>query len=119
VKTKLYILDDANNVIALPITMDSKENVLKCGMFMEQMERRRVGDTTVGNYRISTVFLGLDHGFSLDGEEHTPILFETMVFSYSNEVDKLHDLYQDRYATWDEAVVGHKAVVKLICNTLS
>ena len=61
---------------------------------------RRVGlDENDGGVRVSTVFLGLDHGFGR-GE---PVLFETMVFGGS------HDGDQKRYATWDEAVAGHHA----------
>jgi hypothetical protein len=59
---------------------------------------------------ISTVFLGLDHSFSLDGP---PILFKTMVFGGSL------DESQDRYATWDEAVAGHDKWVRKVCSTES
>jgi hypothetical protein len=38
--------------------------------------RRQVGQSFVGAYRISTVFLGLDHSFF----EGPPLIFETMVF---------------------------------------
>ena len=49
---------------------------------------------------VSTVFLGLDHGLM-----GPPQLFETMVFSDYGGGD------MDRYATWDEAVAGHDAMV--------
>ena len=78
---------------------------------------RRVAETFVGRaryvlrggpkpVRVSTVFLGLDHG--LGGK---PLWFETMVFG-----GKL-DQEQDRYETWDEAVAGHKAMVKKVRRT--
>ena len=38
---------------------------------------RRVGADDIGGFRVSTVFLGIDHGFADDG---APILWETMVF---------------------------------------
>jgi hypothetical protein len=56
------------------------------------------------NILVSTVFLGLDHRHSGD----VPILFETMIFG------GLFDQYQNRYATWDEAVVGHNEAVKKV-----
>jgi len=65
---------------------------------------RQVARETIGESEISTVFLGLDHQWG----EGPPILFETMVFG-----GKLAD-EQDRYSTWDEAVAGHKAIVKRV-----
>jgi hypothetical protein len=69
---------------------------------------RRVAFDMVGDgdarVEISTVFLGIDHNF---GVGRVPILFETMVFGGPE------DGYCDRYATWDEAVVGHAAAVVL------
>lgn len=64
----------------------------------------RVGSTEVGEAWVSTVFLGLDHGWA----PGPPVLFETMVFGgpFNEE--------QDRYCTWDEAVVGHAEMVKRI-----
>jgi hypothetical protein len=66
---------------------------------------RQVGDTTVGEALISTVFLSMNHNFG-QGE---PILFETMVFSEGS-----NDTYEEftrRYETWDDAWHGHCAVV--------
>jgi len=60
--------------------------------------------------RISTVFLGLDN--SLIGSD-IPILFETMIFGGK------HDLYQERYATWEQADKGHKIAVKLAKKDLN
>lgn len=54
-------------------------------------------------YRISTVFLGLDHSFSEDAE---PLLFETLIF------DGEFDGEMERYSTWDEAVEGHAKMIK-------
>lgn len=61
---------------------------------------RTVRQTRVGEQRVSTVFLGLDHSF-VDGTK--PLVFETMVF----EGDSYEDKFCKRYCTWDEAVVGH------------
>lgn len=67
-------------------------------------EERRVAHTIVGESRISTVFLCLDHQHG-DGP---PLLFETMVFG-----GPLTD-EQERYSTWDEAEEGHKRKVKRV-----
>ena len=66
---------------------------------------RRVAEDRVGNVWVSTVFLGLDHGWV----EGRPILFETMVFAVDDEDGA--DLHQERYATWDEAAAGHARIV--------
>ncbi len=67
-------------------------------------EKRRVGyDDFDGGY-VSTVFLGLDHNFGRTGP---PLLFETMIFGGPN------DGYQERYATWDEAVEGHARILTM------
>lgn len=58
-----------------------------------------VAKDEVNGYRISTVFLGLDHSFG-DGP---PLLFETMVFTG----DDWGDLECERYSTYDEAEAGH------------
>ena len=65
---------------------------------------RRVALDNVGDVRISTVFLGLDHSFGYG----PPLLFETLVFG--GELDK----EMERYTTWDEAVKGHKVMVKRV-----
>lgn len=55
------------------------------------------------NITVSTVFLGLDHGFG----GGVPILFETMIFGGK------HDERMFRYATWAEAERGHWQACKL------
>lgn len=59
---------------------------------------RRVALTEVPFGSVSTVFLGLDHGWG----QRTPILFETMAFWDGGGDD------QDRSGTWDEAMAIHK-----------
>lgn len=66
----------------------------------------RVAETTIGDFWISTVFLGLDHRFSGNGP---PIVFETMVFSHKG--DCASDENMARYCTFEEAQRGHDAVV--------
>jgi hypothetical protein len=57
---------------------------------------------TAGMVCISTVFLGLDHNRSDAGP---PILFESIIFDGQRNEKRI------RYATWDEAVAGHQALL--------
>lgn len=95
-----YILDGHT-----PVECD---DLMKWGQWMGSADRH-VNTTMVGDVKVSTVFLGLDHSFGDDGP---PILFETMIFGGE------HDEYQDRYATWDEAVDGHKKAVDMVSSDL-
>ena len=83
---------------------------IKIGDFMEwarQFEtmNRRVGLDLIGDIRISTVFLGLDHNFMFDGP---PVLWETMIFGGQ------FDGEQDRYTSYEDAVAGHAAMVQKV-----
>jgi len=69
-----------------------------------QKANRQVAHDRVGDVRVSTVFLGLDHGYG-DGP---PVLFETMIFGGP------HDQYQERYSTWEEALDGHLKALALV-----
>ncbi len=73
-----------------------------------QMDRH-VAQDVIGDIRISTVFLGLDHNH-FDGP---PILFETMIFGGQ------HDEYQARCSTWEQAVEQHAGAVALVRVTLN
>lgn len=78
---------------------------LKWAQMFERTELRRVAFTELPNEHgfISTVFLGLDHGFSDDAP---PMLFETMSHLGGEWED-----YFARYHTWAEAEAGHAAIV--------
>lgn len=67
-------------------------------------DNRRVAVDVGPGWRLSSVFLGLDHGW---GGKGPPILFETMLFRSG----KADDLDCQRYATWDECLAGHDAWV--------
>lgn len=66
---------------------------------------RQVARDVIGPYRVSTVFLGLDHSFTTDGP---PLIFETMVFTSARGI------YMDRCATWEEAEAMHAKAVALV-----
>lgn len=67
---------------------------------------RFVRQDTIGDVRISTVFLGIDHQFG-DGP---PLIFETMIFGGE------HDQYQDRCSTWQQAEDMHARACALVRN---
>src|SRR5215469_5778666 len=96
-------------------------NLLEWGEWLETADRR-VDETFIGKYRVSTVFLGLDHRFG----KGKPILFETMIFladaqrregeslddwskrtNLLNEGDPLVE-YQTRSSDWLEAERDHE-----------
>lgn len=77
------------------------------------MSNHIIGRTEIGKYLISTV--------KLPGAEESPevfkgLIYETMVF----EVDEVHgNTTSDvcvRYATYDEAVIGHENIVRDFFN---
>lgn len=70
----------------------------------DQEDKRRLASTYIDDVWISTVFLGIDHGWA----SNVPILFETMAFG--GPIDQ----YQDRYATWDEAIAGHERMCEAV-----
>ena len=79
------------------------DNVLEWAKWFEKAERH-VAQESVGEVRISTVFLGLDHGWG----EPKPVLFETIVFGGTLDQE------QDRYYTWGEAEAGHRKIVERV-----
>ena len=54
---------------------------------------------------VSTVFLGIDHGWD---DETPPHIFETMIFGGE------HDEYQARYSTLAEARAGHLQACRMV-----
>lgn len=94
-----YVLDDEKNVVPCDLKTWSE-------MF-EDISRRRVAETEIGDYWVSTVLLGLTHDFGDNGE---PLIFETMVFAGK---DARED-YCTRYATWDEALEGHEKATQWV-----
>ena len=68
----------------------------------QEKQDRTVAKSTIGDYLVSTVFLGLDHQWH---EHGPPLLFETMVFG-KGPLDER----QERCTTWEEAEAMHKAM---------
>ena len=74
-----------------PITQDEWLHIL------EDPEKKRVALTGHGDVIITTIYLGVDHGYGYG----PPLIFETMVFG--GEFDK----EQERYSTIEQARAGH------------
>lgn len=105
-----YILDEHKNIVPV-------YDIIEWATWCENnRENKRVSKTTIGDSCVSTVFLGVDHNFSLYGDV-TPVLFETMVYNEANEtwVDK----YTERYCTYAEALMGHSLIVSRIKKKLN
>jgi hypothetical protein len=92
--------------------------VVECADLMQwakwfEMSRKdgsfRVAGTEVGDYWVSTVFLGLNHNWALSGP---PVLFETIVFSEKEDFGS--DEQMARYCTYEEAERGHNRLVEML-----
>lgn len=90
-------------------------NTLDWARWFEKADRRVAEDNLAMGFRVSTVFLGLDHNYFMLGP---PALFETMIFrgdpSDKDREKKLKawsELYMARYPTWKEAVAGHQSAL--------
>jgi len=70
-------------------------------------QNRIIASKMIDGITISTVFLGIDHGFG-----GKVMLFETMIFGGD------HDDYCERYSTWEEAEAGHQTAVNLVTESL-
>lgn len=97
IKAGMFVLDGHQ---VIPCT-----NILEWGRMMESKDRI-VAQEHIGNAFISTVFLGVDHGWGPCSEG---LVFETMVFDSPDGDDRT-----TRYRTWDEAEAGHKKMVEEI-----
>lgn len=100
-----------------PISMREWGRRLEDDSWKAVKRSKQVRQDFVGRYRVSTVWLGLDHSHGLGGP---PLIFETMVFE-RRRARGIFGLYhpdvfdiQWRYATEEEALRGHYAVRKLV-----
>jgi len=65
--------------------------------------------THIGDLLVSTVYLGIDHGFFEGGP---PMIFETMVFD-----EDRNEGFVNRYATVEDATKGHWRAVEYARDT--
>lgn len=77
------------------------DDIREWGRMWDQPDGRIVARDSVGEVRVSTVFLGVDHNMGTG----RVLLFETMTFG--GDVDE----WTWRYSTWDEAAAGHERIV--------
>jgi hypothetical protein len=93
-------------------------SLMEWGEWLEDRERRIVAYTGNATKWVSTVFLGLDHRHWGKGP---PILFESMAFVHEGRTMNYfgrgeeavpETLDQQRYSSWDDAEIGHKAMVR-------
>lgn len=93
-----WIRDERGNV--RPATM------MEWGRWLETTsdDAKRVAHAAIGDdVVVSTVFLGMDHGFPPD--PHRPVLWETLVFG------GVLDGEMCRYRSEEEALRGHREMV--------
>lgn len=84
---------------------DRDSNEISHDRFMELQAKesyRVVKQEEVNDFYISTIWLGLDHGFG----QSEPMIFETLVFTNDGIQGEMF-----RYSTLDQAVKGHKALI--------
>lgn len=92
-----YVLDAERNVVPA--------DVLTWAAFFENDDNRQVAIDYPNNVCVSTVFNGLPLASELLTQPAHPLLFETRVFG------GLLDGEVRRYASWNEAVAGHAAIL--------
>jgi hypothetical protein len=85
------------------------EDLLTWARWLEDDNHRIVAQEIVAGFKVSTVFLGVDHGLHGHGP---PILWETMIFGPDHKT--AFDGYQERYTSRREALEGHDAAVKMV-----
>jgi hypothetical protein len=73
-------------------------------LLFEDPMQRIVGLTAVGEVKVSTVLLVIDHGHGAG----PPLIFETLVFGGDRDGE------MDRYHTLTEAQLGHLEMVKRV-----
>ncbi len=73
-------------------------------------ERQIALDQLPDGTMVSTVFLGIDHNVSniINPGSSPPILYETMIFVGKNTQHQQYDHELQRYATKEEALLGHQ-----------
>lgn len=104
-----------------PRYFDRKGNpmaLLDWARLCEDDDYKIVKQEDVGDYFVSTVWVGLNMAFWRE----MPIkIFETMIFVKDKEQKRKDpiDGYQDRYSTEEEAIEGHEKAVKIAKGELS
>lgn len=107
-----YVMDDDMNAVEVPF--------VEWGVYKHDNRAEvQIRIDIIGKWVISTVFLGVDHGFNWDQRPgYKPVLWETMIFYEAPRMWKKQGRYPDRqmwrYTSTPDAVAGHERVVKLV-----
>jgi hypothetical protein len=91
-----YVLNDAHE--AVPVGSLEEWAAWAAAQDAAGRDYRRVALEELGDIRVSTVFLGMDHNHFGNGP---PLIFETIIFGGP------HNEWQQRCSTWDEALQQH------------
>lgn len=114
-----YMLDEKGEVVV-------EKDLMTWARWLESAgTKRQVGENIVGDYTVSTVFLGLDHDFSGTG---IPVLWETLVFENKETEIKVGtrmrpirktldvgDTFR-RYTSKEDALKGHEEVMAYVAS---
>lgn len=102
-----YILDDKGDPIPC------EDLMMWATWFEENRNQRIVKQDVIRKSKVSTVFLGLDHGWPLRPFGHKPILWETIVFGGPLDQE------QDRCSgNREQAEAMHARMVENVKSTL-
>lgn len=97
-----WVLDKQHKVI--------RATLMEWATFMQVPRVRQVGSVRVSGFLVSTIFLGIDHGW----EQGPPVLWESMVFGLT-----AHDIECERCAgSWEQAEEMHKRMVTRVEEAL-
>lgn len=105
--------------IGIYYTLDEHKNVIPCSLqewhklFDEERETKKiVKQECIGNYFVSTIFVGIDHSPFADCFH----VFETMVF---DKTKNSNEIYCDRCGTYSEALEEHERAIKHVHELMS
>ena len=84
-------------------------NVLEWGKLFEDKSYQVIKQNYVGDYFVSTVWVGLSYSFELPAD-----IFETMIFKSHEDVLN----YQERYNTEEDALRGHDIACNFVRETI-
>lgn len=104
-----YILDREGKPVSEP-------DLLRLGKWFEKNHKTPLTctQTNIKELLVSTIFLGIDHSFSIFKNHRDPELWETIIFKGNQEGDNFaQSIYMERYSTKKEADAGHERACEL------
>jgi hypothetical protein len=111
-----YVMDEDMNGVEAPFIEWAAQYTA------ENYRERQIRIDKLGDWLISTVFLGMDHGFNVsDDPSYKPVLWETMIFWQNDDVTCPRpdlDNDQDRYRSVQDAIRGHAVMVDKVKDAL-